>query len=209
MTYQASLFEAEPPRTRLPVGLVYEPFFLEAGEASRLIQLIDRLPLAQAVYKGHLARRLVMSFGGTFDFDTNTLAQAEPLIEELLPLRDKVAQWAAVKPEDLVHALVARYPAGAALGWHRDVPDFEEVFGVSLGAPAVLRFRPYPPLRPKPRDIKRLVAEPGSVYAMRGPARWSWQHSVAPVEATRYSVTFRTARSIGGGISASEFLSFS
>jgi hypothetical protein len=29
---------------------------------------------------------------------------------------------------------------------------------------------------------------------MQGPARWGWQHSVAPTPALRYSVTFRTRR---------------
>jgi alkylated DNA repair dioxygenase AlkB len=88
--------------------------------------------------------------------------------------------------------LVAEYAPGTPLGWHRDVPNFEDVFGVSLGSPAVLRWRPYPPMDPKPRDIVRLTVAPRSVYAMRGPARWQWQHSVAPVEALRWAITFRT-----------------
>jgi hypothetical protein len=29
---------------------------------------------------------------------------------------------------------------------------------------------------------------------MAGPARSDWQHSIPPVEALRYSVTFRTVR---------------
>jgi alkylated DNA repair dioxygenase AlkB len=34
--------------------------------------------------------------------------------------------------------------------------------------------------------------QPGSAYLLRGEARWDWQHSVAPVNELRYSVTFRT-----------------
>src|SRR5690606_8464479 len=140
----------------LPEGLRYEPDFLERHEEAWLLDLIGQLPLAEAQYKGFTARRRVMSYGGAYDFDAHRLDQAAPLIKELQPLRDKVARWAGVRPQELAHALVAQYPPGAPLGWHRDVPDFERVDGVSLGAPAVLRFRPYPPVQPKPRDIRRL-----------------------------------------------------
>jgi alkylated DNA repair dioxygenase AlkB len=30
------------------------------------------------------------------------------------------------------------------------------------------------------------------VYLLRGPARWAWQHAIAPTEALRYSITLRT-----------------
>ena len=56
-----------------------------------------------------------------------------PLIEALHPLRERVAHWAGVDAQALVHVLVAEYAPGTPLGWHRDVPDHEEVFGVSLG----------------------------------------------------------------------------
>jgi alkylated DNA repair dioxygenase AlkB len=93
----------------------------------------------------------------------------------------------------LTHTLVAEYREGTPLGWHRDVPDFEEVVGVSLLNPALLRFRPYPPLEPKKAGVIKLVVEPRSIYLLRGPARWAWQHSVAPAKSLRYSITLRTA----------------
>jgi hypothetical protein len=34
----------------------------------------------------------------------------------------------------------------------------------------------------------------GSLYLLRGPARWEWQHRVPPVPQLRYSITFRTLR---------------
>ncbi|RZL11116.1 MAG: hypothetical protein EOP40_03885 [Rubrivivax sp.] len=190
---QGTLFDLEPSAD-VPEGLRYEPLFLDLDEERFLLDLIQGLPLTEAVYKGHLARRQVLSFGGSFDFDTHTLRSAPPLVEALHPLRRKVAEWAGLRPEQLVQTLVAHYPPSAPLGWHRDVPDFEAVFGVSLGAPAVLRFRPYPPVKPRPSDIRRLVAEARSIYALRGPARWAWQHSLAALEAPRSSITFRTAR---------------
>ncbi|MDH0864999.1 alpha-ketoglutarate-dependent dioxygenase AlkB [Mitsuaria sp. GD03876] len=192
---QGSLFDdLDPPADALPEGMAYRSGFLSADEEAALIALVRALPLEAAQYKQYTARRRVVSYGGSFDYDSNRLRPAQPLIDALHPLRARVAEWAGIAPETLVHALVAEYAPGTPLGWHRDVPDFEEVFGVSLGAPAVLRFRPYPPDAPKRADVLKLTVEPRSVYALRGPSRWDWQHSVAPVERLRWSVTFRTGR---------------
>ena len=192
---QQSLFDLpEPVPTNLPPGLVYEPGFLAVDEERALIELIGTLPLAAARYKQYTARRRVTSFGGSYDFDANKLLPARELIDELKPLRARVASWAGVAPSALAHVLVAEYAPGTPLGWHRDVPDHEEVFGVSLGSTAVLRFRPYPPTQPLRADVVRLRVAPRSIYALRGVARWGWQHSVAPVDALRWSITFRTAR---------------
>ena len=182
---QSALFDDLPPSPgALPPGLRYEPAFLSALDEADLIALIRQLPLQAAQYKSYVARRRVVSYGGRFDYDSNELLPTGPLIDALQPLRDRVAAWAGVAPAALVHTLVAEYAPGTPLGWHRDVPDFEEV----------LRFRPYPPDRPRREDIVKLRAAARSVYALRGPARWDWQHSVAPVDALRWSVTFRTGR---------------
>ena len=196
---QGALFDLpEPVPANLPPGLAYEPEFLRRDEEAALIALIRTLPLAAAKYKSYTARRRVVSFGGSYDYDANRLLPTTALVDELHPLRERVARWAGVAPEALVHTLVAEYAPGTPLGWHRDVPDFEDVFGVSLGTTAVLRFRPYPPVDPKRADVVKLRAAPRSIYALRGPARWGWQHSVAPVEALRWSITWRT-RAAGRG----------
>ena len=192
---QGLLFDLPLPLPeRLPAGLVYESDFLSSREESDLIGTLSQLPLEAARYKTYTARRRVVSYGGSFDYDVNRLLPAGELVETLHPLRDRVARWLGVAPQALVHTLVAQYPEGAPLGWHRDVPDFEDVVGVSLGGEAVLRFRPYPPVRPKRSEIVRLAVSPRSIYLLKGPARWDWQHSVAPSESLRWSITFRTAR---------------
>ena len=199
---QASLFGdlPEPVPQDLPEGLAYEPEFLSRDEEQALIALIRTLPLAAAKYKAYTARRRVVSFGGSYDYDANKLLPAQALIEPLHPLRARVARWAGIEPEALHHVLVAEYAPGTPLGWHRDVPDHEDVFGVSLGSTAVLRFRPYPPVAPRRADVVKLRAAPRSIYAMRGPARWGWQHSVAAVDELRWSITLRTGR---GGVAMS------
>jgi alkylated DNA repair dioxygenase AlkB len=154
---QAALFDdLAPSPGALPDGLVYEDGFLSAPEEAALIELIARLPLQEARYKSYTARRRVVSYGGRFDYDANELLPSGALIEELHPLRARVAQWAGIAPEALAHVLVAEYLPGTPLGWHRDVPDFEDVYGVSLGSTALLRLRPYPPVRPKREDIIKL-----------------------------------------------------
>jgi alkylated DNA repair dioxygenase AlkB len=190
---QPSLFDLPaPPAYGLPEGLVYDPDFLTPTEEGDLIALLQTLPLTEAVYKGYTARRRVLGYGGKFDYDTNELRPAEALIEALHPLRDRVAHWAGVPPTQLAHALVAEYRPGTPLGWHRDVPDFEQIFGVSLGSDTVIRFRPYPPATARRSDTLALTVAARSIYCFAGPARWQWQHSVPPVKAQRWSITFRT-----------------
>ena len=193
---QAELFAAAAvaPSPVLPEGMVYETGFLTPGEEQALVKLIESMPLAEMRYKNYTARRRVASFGGKYDFSANRLDEAAPVPAELEPLRRKVAAWLGIAPAAFTQVLVAEYREGTPLGWHRDVPDFEDVIGVSLLNEAVLRFRPYPPREPKKAGVIKLTVAPRSIYLLRGPARWSWQHSVAPVRSLRYSVTFRTPR---------------
>ena len=121
-------------------------------------------------------------------------APGPPLPEALEPLRDKAAAWVGEAAEALSSALVAEYRPGVPLGWHRDVPDFETVVGISLAGTARMRFRRYPPVQPKKADVLSLELAPRSAYVLRAEARWGWQHSVAPTPALRYSITFGPAR---------------
>jgi alkylated DNA repair dioxygenase AlkB len=178
-------------------GWIYEAEFLSRAEEQELLAIVERLALEEMRYKNHVARRRGISFGGQYDFDANRLRPSEALPPALWPLRAKVADWLGVAPEAFTHVLVAQYRPGTPLGWHRDVPDFERVVGVSLLSPALMQFRRYPPPAPgraseAPRA--KLCIEPRSIYLMQGPARWQWQHRVLPTDALRYSITLRTSR---------------
>jgi alkylated DNA repair dioxygenase AlkB len=193
---QPDLFagNAAPPQALvLPPGMVYETEFLTPDEEATLVAAVARMPLAEMRYKAYTARRRVASFGGKYDFDANQLDAAAPVPAELEPLRSKVAAWLGVPATAFTQVLVAEYREGTPLGWHRDVPDFEDVVGVSLLNDAVMRFRPYPPREPKKAEVIKLTVAPRSIYLLRGAARWGWQHSVAPTRSLRYSITFRTA----------------
>ncbi len=194
---QADLFAASGPA--LPDGMVYELDFLSLEEEAALIAVMQSLPLTEMNYRGYTARRRVVSYGGKYDFQAHRLEPSLPLPPQLEPLRAKVAAWLGVAPEAFTQALVAEYSEGTPLGWHRDVPDFEDVVGVSLLGDATMRFRPYPPREPKKSGVIKLEIQPRSIYLLRGAARWAWQHSVAPTRSLRYSITFRTARNPRAG----------
>ena len=162
-------------------------------EESALIDAIEALPLAEARYKDYTAKRRTVSYGFDYDFSYNAVHPAPPMPEFLHPLKARAAEWLGVAAEEIRHALVAEYRPGTALGWHRDVPDFELVCGVSLGAPCRMRFRPYPP-RGKTKEVLSIELAPRSAYILSADARWRWQHSIVPTRALRYSITFRTLR---------------
>jgi alkylated DNA repair dioxygenase AlkB len=172
----------------------YEEGFLSVQEEAALIAQVEALPLENMVYQNYTALRRVVSYGGKYDFSARRLHEAEPLPGWLDPLRAKAGAWAGIAPEEFTQALVAEYQPGTPLGWHRDVPDFEDIVGVSLLNPATMRFRPYPPKEPKKAGVIKLTVAPRSVYLLRGTARWGWQHSVSPTKLLRYSITLRTSR---------------
>jgi alkylated DNA repair dioxygenase AlkB len=106
-----------------------------------------------------------------------------------LPLRQTAARLTGLPVDDLVQALLIRYDPGAGIGWHRDRPVFGHIVGVSLGAPATMRFR-----RRQPDGFDRIAVDlpPRSIYHMTGEVRHAWEHSIAPMDEARWSVTFRT-----------------
>ena len=158
-----------------------------------MLDTLQALPLQQAQYKQFTARRRVVSFGGRYDFSNLELMPAAAVPAWLHPLRERAAEWAGLSASAINHALVAEYSPGTPLGWHRDVPDFEAIVGISLGGACRMRFRRYPPVKPARAEL-HLDLAPRSIYTMQGPARWAWQHSVSPTKQLRYSITFRTLR---------------
>lgn len=180
-----------PVTEGLPEGFDYRPDFLETAEERILLETMGALPFMAAQYREWQAKRRIVSYGGRYDFTHHALDPAPPIPEFLIPLRARMADWAGVFPTALQHATVAEYRPGTQLGWHRDVPDFEQVMGVSLGGCARMRLRPYPPKRGA-RAAGVVELAPRSAYAFRGPARWNWQHAISPTKELRYSITFRT-----------------
>lgn len=191
-TAQGLLFDA----AALPPGLAYAAGFVGAEQEAALLELARTLPMRHALYKGYIAQRRVYAWRPADDEERSRKpgGALEELPAPLQQLRSQLAAWAGVAPADFDHVLISEYQPGTPLGWHRDAPHYELIVGVSLGAPARFRLRPWPPEAPKKADIVTLELAPRSAYRLQGSARWGWQHSVAPVPGLRYSVTMRTRR---------------
>jgi alkylated DNA repair dioxygenase AlkB len=190
---QASLFDSMDTGP-LIAGLDYRGDFITAAEEAELLERLGSLDLAPFRFHGWLGNRKTQSFGWRYDFDDASFRPADPLPGWLLPLRERAAAFAGVAPDEFVHVLLARYDPGAGIGWHRDRPVFDKVVGVSLGSPAKLRFR-----RRTPSGFQRasLEVEPRSAYLLTGEVRHDWEHSIAPGQELRFSITFRTLSDLG------------
>jgi alkylated DNA repair dioxygenase AlkB len=174
-----------------PQGLVYRPELVSAVEEAELLDVLEELRFDPIVLHGQAARRTARHYGLGYDYEAREPRPGEALPEWLLGVRERAAALAGHEPDELVEALVQRYPAGSTIGWHRDAPAFGTVVGVSLGGACRLRFQ-----RGKgdARRVWEVALAPRSGYVLAGDARRSWQHSIPPTDELRYSITFRTLR---------------
>jgi alkylated DNA repair protein (DNA oxidative demethylase) len=180
---QAALFDSTPP------GLTQSADFISRDEERTLLAHAEALPFQPFAFQGWFGKRETVSFGWRYDFNDSRVHEAPPVPEFLWPLRDRAARLAGLAAGELEQALVIRYDVGAGIGWHRDRPVFDKVIGISLLSACVLRFR-----RRDGKKFRRfsLEAAPRSAYVLTGEIRHEWEHSIAPVEAKRYSITFRS-----------------
>jgi alkylated DNA repair dioxygenase AlkB len=189
-----SLFGVEVPN-----GFFHRDDFITSDEEARLAAEIERVQFSTFEMRGVAARRRVAFFGRSYDAGGGA---TPPLPAFLLPLRARVAEWAQLRPDDFVMALINQDPPGAPIGWHRDAPQYGIVAGVSLLSACRMKFRPY--IAPaagrrradrKPRKTTHEIElRPRSGYLMTGAARQEFEHSIPEVDALRYSITFRTLR---------------
>jgi DNA oxidative demethylase len=177
-------------------GLSQADAFVTPGEEQALIRSIDAVELSPFRFQGWLGKRLTASYGWRYDFDKGSFGPADPIPDWLLPLRERAARFAQIRPGDLVQALLIRYDPHAGIGWHRDRRVFGHVIGISLGAAATMRFRRR---RPGGFDRASVPLAPRSIYHLTGEARHEWKHSIAEMEVTRWSITFRSLSEKGAG----------
>ncbi|WP_277667595.1 alpha-ketoglutarate-dependent dioxygenase AlkB [Novosphingobium lindaniclasticum] len=178
--------------TPLLPGLAEQPNIIDRAEEQMLIRRINETDLTPFRFQGWTGKRLTTSFGWCYDFEVGQPMEAPPIPDWLAPFRDRAAEFAGLAPEQLIQALLIRYDPGAGIGWHRDRPIYEHIVGISLGEPATMRFR-----RRRGEGFARasMPLEPRAGYRIGGPARNDWEHSIAEVEQTRWSITFRSLSS--------------
>jgi alkylated DNA repair dioxygenase AlkB len=185
LTAQLALFEAP---SRAPQGLSYRQEFISARLEQELVARVAELPLKPFQFGAFEGKRRVASFGFRYDYSLQRLREAEPIPPWL---RDVIAEVEAFggAPTRIGQVLCTEYAEGVGIGWHRDKPHYDRVFGLSLGSVCKFRFR-----RKTAGGWERLTLEaaPRSIYLMDGPARQEWEHSIPPVDAPRTSITFRT-----------------
>ena len=186
---QFDLFGAPGPV--LPEGLKYAAGVIDPEAQARLEEVFVSLPFEAFDFHGFKGNRRIVSYGGRYDFSASRLREAEPVPGFLEPVREAAAAFAGLAPEALAQAMVTEYAPGAGIGWHRDRPEFDKVVGLSFASEATMRFRRR---RGEGWERAALPLAPGSAYLLDGPARSEWQHSIAPGERLRYSVTFRSLR---------------
>ena len=181
---------SEPPIA----GLQYHEEFITRGEEKDILDHLSAMELAPFRFHGWTGNRKTQSYGWRYDFDDASFQPTELIPPWLHPLRDRSAELAGVARDEIVHALVARYDPGAGIGWHKDRSVFDRIVGVSLNAPANLRFR-----QRTGAGFRRLSlpVEPRSAYLLSGEVRHEWEHSIVPGEALRFSITFRTLSDLG------------
>ncbi|HVM23570.1 MAG TPA: alpha-ketoglutarate-dependent dioxygenase AlkB [Sphingomicrobium sp.] len=188
----------------LLAGLKYAEEVISIAEERELLDRLGGLALAPFRFHGWLGNRKTQSYGWRYDFEDASFTPAEPVPEWLLPLRSRAASFAGLPANDFVHVLVARYDPGAGIGWHRDRDVFEQVVGISFGSAAILRFRRR---RPGGFDRAKLDVAPRSAYLLTEEARHQWEHSIAPGEQLRFSITFRALSDKGRAIAEKARLS--
>ena len=197
MAYQNSLFPM------LPDGFVYEPEFLSKEEEGELLRSIQALHFKPFEFHEYTAKRRIVEYGWDYDFQSRRASTGRPLPDFLLPLRGRCAAFIGAPNSMIVEAVITEYPAGAPIGWHRDVPQFETIVGISLLGSCRMHLRSSEQItqqraasgpRKKTRDVFSIELEPRSLYVLAGEARWEYQHSIAPLKSLRYSITFRTMR---------------
>jgi alkylated DNA repair dioxygenase AlkB len=191
MAKEAGLFP-ELDITPEPAGFRYQENVITEAEQAALLVSLQQLDLRPFEFHGHLANRRVLSFGLRYDYSRRMVEAANEFPPFLEELRTRVARFAGHHVSEFRQAGVNEYQPGAGIGWHKDKAQFGIIVGVSLAAPATIRFR-----RTQHRGWVRAshVLAPRSGYLLSGEARTEWEHSIPPVDELRYSLIFRTLSS--------------
>ncbi len=172
-----------------PDGFRYWPDALAEAEQERVVKSLQALPFKPYEHLGYLGHRRIVAFGRRYDLARQTLEAAEPWPAFLHDLLAGLADRTGLAAGGFVQALVNEYQPGAGIGWHRDRPVYGRILGVSLLSPCTMRLR-----RKQDQGWRRVGAPlaPGSAYLLSGEVRRDWEHSITPMTALRYSITFRT-----------------
>jgi alkylated DNA repair dioxygenase AlkB len=177
-----------------PGGFQYFPDFLNEEEENLLLRIVGETELHRFLFQGFTANRKVASFGFDYSFTNRKLRQGHEIPPGFDFIIHKVAEKVLMPPGNFAEVLVTEYPPGSVINWHRDAPPFDIIAGISLLSDCIFRLRPQDKKMQTRANIISFPVQRRSLYLMQGASRSEWQHSIAPVKATRYSITLRTLR---------------
>ena len=173
----------------LPDGFSYFDEAISPDDEKHLLTRLAELQFTNFQFRGFEGRRRVVSFCWRYDFNSHKVLAAEPIPPFLFGTYRKVQASSGLFLRNLQQVLVTEYAPGAPIGWHRDRPVFDEIMGLSLASPCLFRLRKS--LGNGKWERITIPLAPRSVYFLKGTVRREWEHSIPPVEAVRYSITFR------------------
>jgi alkylated DNA repair dioxygenase AlkB len=191
MSGQQALFTEleKKPSQVVPTGFRYQEEAISEEEQSVLVTAIQSLDLKPFEFHGYIGNRRVINFGFEYDFTRRFVEKADGIPQFLHELLGRAAEFAGNNQDAFQQVGINEYQVGAGIGWHKDKPEFGIIVGVSLLAPATMRFRK------KENDNWVRISQtlkPRSIYLLSGEARTEWEHSVPPLDSLRYAITFRT-----------------
>ena len=186
-----------PIENNYPKGFLYEAAFLSPEEEDKLLEVINSIDLHPMQFQGYEAKRKVASFGYDWSFEKRTLSKGKEIPLAFAWLIEKTTIKIGLDKTSIAELLVTEYPPGSVINWHRDAPPFDLIIGISLLSDCTFKLRPHQKEKQTRKATIALTVERRSFYLMDGEARTDWQHSTAPVQSTRYSITLRTVKKQG------------
>jgi alkylated DNA repair dioxygenase AlkB len=183
-----------PLEQNFPKGFTYDTDFITVEEENELINQIKNVELKNLNFQGYEAKRKVASFGFDWSFEKRLLTKGKPIPKEFEWLLTKVGLKFNIEISKISELLLTEYPNEAVINWHRDAPPFDTIIGISLLSNCTFRFRPHDKTKQNRKSITSFPVVRRSIYVMKDEARSEWEHSISPVEQTRYSITLRTLK---------------
>ena len=188
-----TLFPLDPG---YPEGFQYIPGFISVEEEKELLDAVANVDLHVFNFQGYEAKRKVASFGYDYSFDKKALTKGKEIPVVFQPLLQKLSKQIGIPIEEMAELLVTEYPVGSVINWHRDAPPFDLIAGISLNADCKFKLRPHDKEKQGRGSIITIPVKRRSLYVMQGSSRSEYHHSIAPVKATRYSITIRTLKGV-------------
>jgi hypothetical protein len=147
-------------------GFRYQPDCLSRQEVPYSCKISKGLPFKEFEFQGFKGKRRMVSFGWGYDFNGGGLPKTEDCNRSSSPNTRKTPP-----------------SAGTRTAWSSAMSSGYRSYPPALFASAKKAGASW--------ERRSLIAEPRSVYLLRGPFRTEWEHSISGVDSLRYSITFR------------------